>query len=503
MALRRFSRCYSENVKSSTQSVLVPAPPARWRGTVDGVARPSLPSAGHHPESDLLLKLAFGFFVVDLFVNVSRFLEILSLAGNVRIPYLGVTFHVVTLVLALVSGGARRVVASRLGVYLVLFTGWMMLCTLVSTWRGGSADTLVRDWVPSLIIFASCGTVVTLLQCRKVATVLAAAAALIAAASFSLGTVKADRFSFGAGTLAGSNELAMLLVLGAPFFLVPMLSKSSSRFSKAVAIVLGLAVLIPVVRSASRGGLLAVILMLAVLFWTIPFAGKMKLGLLSIVLVVLFFALTPREVLSRYGTLFSSASSGDEVAASAEESSQARQYLLEQSLRLTMQHPIFGLGPGVFVVGESELAASEGQKAAWHVSHNSYTQVSSEMGIPGLLLYLAALGCTFRNVFWFRSRSSVDPTGRASAMGLALLLSLIGLCVGLTFSSSAYLFYLPMLMGLSVAFRNSLQLELDRQAYSPLGTAPEPPMARPVQPVATSSGKPVYRFLGRPRRSGA
>jgi O-antigen ligase len=482
---------------------VVPAPPAPWRGTANGAPRPSLPAAAHQPESDLLLKLAFAFFVVDLFVSVSRFLEILDLAGNIRLPYLGVTLHMVTLMLALISGAARRVVASRIGVYALLFTGWMMMCTLVSSWRGGSTDTLLREWVPSLIIFASCGTVVTLLQCSKISTVLSVSTAVIAAASFGLGKLREDRLSFGAGTLAGANELAMLLLLGAPFFLVPMFSKSSSRFSKLVAIVLGIAVLIPVVRSASRGGLLSVILIFAVLFWTIPFAGKIKLALLGVVLVVLFFALTPREVLSRYSTIFSSAAAGDDVAASAEESSQSRQYLLEQSLRLTMEHPIFGVGPGIFVVGESQLAESQGQKASWHVSHNSYTQVSSEMGIPGLLLYLALLWCTFRNVFWFRSRSGIDPTGRASAVGLALLLSLIGLCVSLTLSSSAYLFYLPMLMGLSVAFRNSLQLEIDRQAYSPTLIAPEPPAARPVKPAATSSGKPVYRFLGRPRRSGA
>ncbi len=470
---------------------------------MNGFPAPSPLSAAPNSQSDPLLSLAFAFFALDLFVSTSRILEIVGFAGHITIPYLGVTLHVVTLVLALISGSARRVITSRIGFYLLFFTVWMMVCTLLSTWRGGSADTLAHEWLPSLIIFASCGTVVTLAQCKKVSTVLAASVAFIASASFSLGTVKADRFSFDAGTLAGANELAMLLLLGAPFFLVPMLSKGSSRFRKVVAIVLGIVALIPVVRSASRGGLLAVILMVMVLFWTLPFASKMKLGILSVVLAVIFFALTPPEVLSRYSTLFGDAQSDDEVAQSAAESSQARQHLLEQSLRLTMQHPIFGLGPGVFVVGESLLAASEGQKATWHVSHNSYTQVSSEMGIPGLLLYLAALWCTFRNVFWVRSRGGIDPTGRASAVGMALLLSMMGLCLSLTFSSGTYLFYLPMLMGLSVALRNSLQVEIDQRAYSQTMTKSDRTNARSAKPAVTSPGKPVYRFLGRARRSGA
>ena len=202
-------------------------------------------------------------------------------------------------------------------------------------------------------------------------------------------------------------------------------------------------------------------------------------------------------------TIFGDAAGDDGVATSAEYSSIARRQLLEQSLKLTIEHPVFGVGPGTFAIGEAKLAEAEAQKAMWHVSHNAYTQVSSEMGFPGFFLYMAALWATFRNIFWFRAHSRIDPTGRVSAMGLAFLLSLVGLCVGLTFTSSAYLSYLPMLMGLSVVFRKSLEREMDRHARSSVLTAPEPPMAAPVKPAGTSSGKPVYRFLGRPRRSGA
>lgn len=454
-----------------------------------------------NPDSDLLLKLAFAFFVVDLFLTVSKLLEIANLAWYIRIPYLGVTLHVVTLALALISGGARRVVASQLGVCLALFTVWMMVCTLASTWRGGSADTLMREWVPSLIIFASCGTVVTLQQCRKVVAVLATATAVIVGASYALGSLKGDRLAFEAGTLGNSNDLATLLVLGIPFFLVPVFSKASSPFRKIGALALCAMTLIVVIKSASRGSLLALITILVVLFWTTSFAGKVKLGLVTVVMLLVFFAVTPREVLSRYVTIFGDSTSNDQIAASAQESSLARRLLFEQSLKLTMQHPLFGVGPGIFAVGEAQLADAEGQKAMWHVSHNSYTQVSSEMGIPGLLLYLLGLWTAFRNVFWFRAHSRVDPASRVSAMGLALLLSLVGLCVSLTFSSNAYLSYLPMFMGLSVAFRKSLQLDMER--HCAVATAPQPRLAAETKPAGTSPGKTLYRFLGRPRRAGA
>jgi len=493
-------------VNSSTHPGVEPTQPASWSGTANGAPRPLRAAALLNPGSDPLLTLAFRLFMLDLFVTASRLLEVVTMAGVDRIPYLGVTIQVVTLALAVISGGARRVLASRVSICVGLFTAWMIVCTLLSTWRGGSADTLIRQWVPSLIIFVSCGSVVTLLQCRKVSTVLAAGTAFIAGASYFLGTLKQDRLAFDVGTLGNSNELALLLVLGAPFFLVPIFSQSSSGVRKIVALALCVLVLVTVVRSASRSSLLALISILVVLFWTRPFAGKIKLALVTIGIVGVFIAATPREALSRYGTLFGDAQTGDEEAASAHESSRARQYLLEQSLKLTMDHPIFGLGPGIFLVGEAELAKEEGQAATWHVSHNSYTQVSSEMGIPGLLLYLIALWATFRNVFWFRAHSRIDPTGTASAMGLALLLSLTGLCVNLAFSSNAYLSYLPMLMGLSVVFRKSLQREMN--LHSPTVSAPEPTLRVKSAPgkiehPRPTVGKPTYKFLGRPRRSGA
>lgn len=458
-----------------------------------------------NPDSDVLLNLAFQLFIVDLFLTASRLLEVITIAGGGRIPYLGVTIHVITLALAVISGGARRVATSKVGIYVGLFTGWMLACTLASTWRGGSVDVLLHQWLPSLIIFLSCGSVVTLRQCRRASTFLAAGSALIATSSYFLGTLKENRLAFEAGSLGNANEFSMLVVLGAPFLLVPIFS-SSSRVRRVVAMALGALVLIAVIRSASRSSLLAVVTILVVLFWTRPFAGKVKLAALTAVLIFVLVAATPPEILSRYATLFSDSTPDDDVAKSAQESALARQHLLEQSLKLTMEHPVFGLGPGIFAVGEAELAKEYGEKASWHVSHNSYTQVSSEMGIPGLLLYLAALWAAFRNVFWFRAHSRIDPTGRASALGLAFLLSLIGLSVNLTFSSNAYFSYLPALMGLSVVFRSSLQREIDRQSRAV--PAPEPRMGVPNMAVKielprAAAAKPAYKFLGRPRRSGA
>ena len=64
-----------------------------------------------------------------------------------------------------------------------------------------------------------------------------------------------------------------------------------------------------------------------------------------------------------------------EDTAAAYASTQDRQQLLWRSIEVTKEHPLFGVGPGNF----AQLSGN------WHVAHNSFTQMSSEGGIPALI----------------------------------------------------------------------------------------------------------------------
>ncbi len=55
-------------------------------------------------------------------------------------------------------------------------------------------------------------------------------------------------------------------------------------------------------------------------------------------------------------------------------------------------HPLFGVGPDQFAAAVSQEAAGDGQQVPWLGTHNTYTQVSSECGIPALIFYVAVIG---------------------------------------------------------------------------------------------------------------
>src|SRR6185437_3589419 len=95
-------------------------------------------------------------------------------------------------------------------------------------------------------------------------------------------------------------------------------------------------------------------------------------------------ALTTPKYILRLKTLVG----GDITGTGDHGSMDARRDLLMESIRVTLQHPIFGVGPGNF----------QAYTKSWHVTHNTYTELSSETGIPGLALFLTILYFTFRNL---------------------------------------------------------------------------------------------------------
>jgi O-antigen ligase len=165
----------------------------------------------------------------------------------------------------------------------------------------------------------------------------------------------------------------------------------------------------------------------------------------------------PQSLLHRYATLFTSNSDDAEAV----QSTAARTDLLKDSIRFTMQHPILGVGPGEFSDYQAADAKLEGKKGAWSVTHNAYTQISSEVGIPALLFYLATIVISFRTFGRVYRATRARPELRPMAMaGFCCQLSLVGFCTASIFLSLAYAMYLPTMSGLAFALSRSLDREL-------------------------------------------
>jgi O-antigen ligase len=144
----------------------------------------------------------------------------------------------------------------------------------------------------------------------------------------------------------------------------------------------------------------------------------------------------------------------------------------EESGRLEIWHrgvgymlgnPLFGVGPNNFRVAEGTLSPfAERQQfgvgVRWNAAHNSYVQVGAELGIPGLVLFVA----TMVSAFIALHRTGRLQGARADAqlaetqLMSALTASLVGFAVGAFFLSLAYSEMLYTLLALIVGLRKGI-----------------------------------------------
>ena len=81
-------------------------------------------------------------------------------------------------------------------------------------------------------------------------------------------------------------------------------------------------------------------------------------------------------------------------AESAEASTEGREILIQRGIMYTLRYPMFGVGIGNFpIINGTELQRSD----AWYGTHNTFLQLSSEAGIPALVLFLLLMQTIFRH----------------------------------------------------------------------------------------------------------
>ena len=116
---------------------------------------------------------------------------------------------------------------------------------------------------------------------------------------------------------------------------------------------------------------------------------------------------------------------------------------------------MFGVGPGEFQDYQGGLAATAGERGMWHETHNGYTQISSECGIPAIGFYIAGMVLTFRSL----RRIVKTNIPFLSPMARTLSVMMVGYSVCLFFLSQGYSFVLLVICALSVCIEGALQQE--------------------------------------------
>jgi O-antigen ligase len=251
--------------------------------------------------------------------------------------------------------------------------------------------------------------------------------------------------------------------------------------------------IVGLVRSGSRGGFLA---FLAVgVFLLVKHKGiPVRLRVGSIVLAVV--------VMSAFGTaqywkLMRSILSPETDYNWSGNSDRGRIEIWKRGVGYMLTHPLTGVGPNDFeyAEGKSQLnkeRLERGRGWVWTAPHNSFVQIGAELGVTGLLLFVAILYSLFRYLNRaakaIRARAGPGANDRV-AMAMAIFGSLLAYMIAGFFLSQGYAAMLYGLLGLGVGLLKVFVME------APTGPASHTVLPRrsrgglaPLAPVSGVAG---------------
>ncbi|MCU1266084.1 MAG: O-antigen polymerase [Acidobacteria bacterium] len=232
------------------------------------------------------------------------------------------------------------------------------------------------------------------------------------------------------GLFSNPNDLALHLVTMIPLA-VGLFFASKGPAKKLIFAGCAVLFITGVVATFSRGGFVGLVCIMAALAWKLARKNRILFAIGGLGLVLVVVVAGPGGYQSR-------------VTEGTDASAVARTGELKRSVFLMTRHPLFGLGMNNFILFSNTS----------HASHNAYTQVGSELGIPAMVIYILFLITPLKRLGKVRRQlESTRSRGRYYYLSVGIEASLIGYMVTSFFLSVAYLWYVYFLVGYAIALR--------------------------------------------------
>lgn len=254
-----------------------------------------------------------------------------------------------------------------------------------------------------------------------------------------------------AGPLGQQNRYAQVMVTLAPLALFLVWGTPSKKLRLLAAVSTGF-ILIGAALTFSRGAAVGFVLMLVVM----AFMRYIKFYQLVLIVLALFLVM---QLFPQYGTRLSSLqdlvgvvdpdSAGIQAADGA---TRSRVTEMAAAGLAFADHPIFGVGPGMYRHHYREYAEIVGIRIVSDTrqAHNLYLGLAAENGFLGLLTFGAVVYLTLRNLAINRTRWLENHPELANIATGLILAIVVYLTTGL-FLHFAYIRYFWLIMGLAGA----------------------------------------------------
>jgi O-antigen ligase len=397
---------------------------------------------------------------------------------------------VVLMIVLVARGGLQELFSLKIVKWFAACTVWVAIASVFSQWRGASVN-YVQTSLEGLAVFLIILQVPKTRQdWQKLAGAYAYATLTASILSFYLARSVAGRLALDNGSFADPNEFALILAVGLPFWWLK--ASRASGFRKAFFFLCTVPILIAFARTGSRAGLLCLATIFVVVLFFASMTQRMLMGIFAIAVVALGAVFLPSYLKMRFTTFFqsddiSNLDAKTQFKLEADLSSTAaREQLLKQGIRITLQHPLLGVGPGVFAYVAWDQRKAETGIGGWaQVNHNTYLQMSSETGIPGLLFFAGTVFlCVRYTLADYRRLARFKP--EIAKIHLYLFTSLASLAVGIFFLSEGYSNMLAIMFALAASLHRIAEARQEEAVAAAPSTSAVAP-SRIAAPMPASS----------------
>ena len=381
-----------------------------------------------------------------------------------RIALLTAVLAMTTYVFDKVASGKPVMMRTReMGIAACLIA-WTIVTVPFSLRPGESIAFLLETYGKTLVVFWLLShTVNTLTRLRQVAwavTLMTLPMTTTAVDNFISGTFipGSDRIiDYEAPMTGNPNGLAVVLNLILPLSVALFLVTRRPVVRAGLLMILFLEVM-AVILTFSRGGFLTLATTGILYLWRFHKRQEGRWAVVALVVALICIPLLPASYFDRLSTITDKDS--DPTG-----SSQERWRDMVAAANLVVQNPIVGTG-----VGTDVLALNEARGPYWLDIHNVYLVYAVELGLPGLVLFLALLAGCMKSIMSVQVRSAGVPALRELfCLAEGIQISLIAFVVAALFDTGAYQLTFYYFAGLAVAAKPVYEAEkktalADRQA---------------------------------------
>jgi O-antigen ligase len=321
--------------------------------------------------------------------------------------------------------------------FLLALLCWMMLSVTGALVPGASFELVVDNFLKTVLMYlVVAGSVRTTRDVERLAMIYLAAAAVYS-------IVVVTRFEVGIGNdwrlgrlyYYDANDFATFAVTAMPIGLY-FLHASRRTLGRALAALALVVLALAFVRAGSRGGFIALAAVAG--FVVLRYTGvALRWRMCAAAIVTLVVMGTASD---RYWEQMSTILSDTDYNRTHES---GRLQIWRRGVGYMLGNPVFGVGPQNFQAAEGMLSAFHDRQrldigVRWNAAHNSFIQIGAELGIPGLVMFVAFIAASFGLLRRASRRGADSVDTRHRALTQALMAALIGFVVGACFLSLAY-----------------------------------------------------------------